>query len=539
MNNKYSKFILSIIVVSFIVPQIVLASWYNPFSWRWNVFNLFNFRQPQTQVDKNSTQNQIPKTEAIVWKTYIDKKFGYQIQYPANAKISDKYIADVTGKEILRFIPVPSDPYNYLEIGVKTSNLYIPSIKYNPACLLDKLDYDFDKFINGNLKRSTKININGIEFKSGNIASYYEKIDSSKYSVTEYCMTNKDGALYSLVVVKNNNSIDLSLDKMVKSFKFIEPNKGPKIDDTGDSDCKIDSDCRTGHVCVDAKARESKMYQSCSTNSKNCQCLFACKSDLDCSPNSICNPMNGSNFTSGCTDQAKCDSYFKITKGTGACDLGVLIGGKCNSNQECRHGLTCRAGVCIDPLIKDDQNKKCSGLGDKSCSDGYQCVQDCGPPVFRVDEVPPVSYYCELNENVGKPKMCPICLAENTWIATPQGQVNVKNIKVGSVVWSLDKNGNKVKSSVMKISNTDAPKNHKVVDLILSDKREVWVSLNHPTINNKPVGNLKVGDFYDNEKVESVKIIDYWAEKTYDLLPDSETGAYWANGIILGSTLKL
>jgi len=30
----------------------------------------------------------------------------------------------------------------------------------------------------------------------------------------------------------------------------------------------------------------------------------------------------------------------------------------------------------------------------------------------------------------------------------------------------------------------------------------------------------------------------YAGEKTYDLLPAGDTGVYWANGILLGSTLK-
>jgi hypothetical protein len=151
------------------------------------------------------------------------------------------------------------------------------------------------------------------------------------------------------------------------------------------------------------------------------------------------------------------------------------------------------------------------------------------------DLLPP--YFCELNEIANKPRNCPICLASNTNISTPSGGINVKDIKVGMHVWSLNKKGEKVMSTIVKISSTDVPKTHKVVHLILSDKRGVWVSPNHPTINDFSVGSLKIGDLYDGSKVQSVNIIPYWDNKTYDILPDSETGYYWASGILLGSTL--
>jgi hypothetical protein len=144
-------------------------------------------------------------------------------------------------------------------------------------------------------------------------------------------------------------------------------------------------------------------------------------------------------------------------------------------------------------------------------------------------------YYAYCN---GYPRgNCPVCLASNTNILTPSGSINVKNIKVGDSVWSVDKNGNRIKSIVIKTGSTVVPANHQVVHLVLSDKREVWVSPNHPTVSNTPVGSLKVGDLYDGARVQSAELIPYWDNKTYDILPNSDTGYYWADGILLGSTL--
>lgn len=150
----------------------------------------------------------------------------------------------------------------------------------------------------------------------------------------------------------------------------------------------------------------------------------------------------------------------------------------------------------------------------------------------------PPPYYCEVNEVATKPQNCPICLASNTNIATPTGNYNVRDIKIGMLIWSLDKKGKKVASTVIKVSQTAVPKTHHVIHLVLLDKREVWVSLNHPTADGHTVQELQKGESYDSTPVQSTELIPYWDAYTYDILPDSSTGYYWANGILLGSTLK-
>jgi len=56
MQNKYIKFLLFVSVVAFIIPQIAMASWWNPFSWNiWNSFQsafsvVFNKSQPEPTV---------------------------------------------------------------------------------------------------------------------------------------------------------------------------------------------------------------------------------------------------------------------------------------------------------------------------------------------------------------------------------------------------------------------------------------------------------------------------------------------------------
>lgn len=179
----------------------------------------------------------------------------------------------------------------------------------------------------------------------------------------------------------------------------------------------------------------------------------------------------------------------------------------------------------------------CSGPGDTACGRGYQCIQDCGPPVVRIGEPPP-PYHCQTDALASKPRMCPICLASNTLISTPEGQVRVTDLKVGMRVWSPDARGDETARRVIKVSKTLVTDSHQVIHLILSDARQVWVSPEHPIMDGRPVKSLKAGDPYDGAKVVSAELVPYWDDATYDLLPDGETGAYWAGGVPLVSTLR-
>jgi len=169
---------------------------------------------------------------------------------------------------------------------------------------------------------------------------------------------------------------------------------------------------------------------------------------------------------------------------------------------------------------------------DSSCESGYECVQRCGPPVVREDDPPP-GWYCEV---LGKQRICPICLASDVAIATPTGDLNVKDVRKGTIVWSLDADGEKVAAEVLAVSRMEAPPGHRVVRLILSDGRSARISPEHPTIDGRIVGDLRTGDAYDGATVRSAGLEAYGDDATYDLLPEG-IGAYWANGILMGSTI--
>lgn len=130
------------------------------------------------------------------------------------------------------------------------------------------------------------------------------------------------------------------------------------------------------------------------------------------------------------------------------------------------------------------------------------------------------------------------CLSFSTKIATPFGNINVREIRVGQLIWTVSAGGEKVMASVEKISKIAVPKTHQVCHLVLEDGRELLVSLLHPTVLDGSLADLKVGQEYDGSVIAKLDLVPYNNGHTYDLLPAGDTGFYWANGILMGSTLK-
>jgi hypothetical protein len=133
---------------------------------------------------------------------------------------------------------------------------------------------------------------------------------------------------------------------------------------------------------------------------------------------------------------------------------------------------------------------------------------------------------------------CPICLAAGTLIDTPAGPLRVESLRPGMSVWTLNEAGERIAQPLERVGKTNVPLDHQVIHLILEDRRQVWVSPGHPTTEGMNIGHLQVGDPLDGSAVLSTERVVYAGLATYDLLPAGETGSYWANGILLASTLK-
>jgi hypothetical protein len=132
----------------------------------------------------------------------------------------------------------------------------------------------------------------------------------------------------------------------------------------------------------------------------------------------------------------------------------------------------------------------------------------------------------------------PICLVRGTLIDTPEGQVPVEELTIGSIVWTFDVSGNRFASPVIETASTPVPIDFKVVRLTLSDGRIVTASPNHPSAAGKSIKDYRPCDMLDGASISNVEYVEYTGGKTFDILPAGTTGFYRAGGILLGSTLK-
>ena len=130
------------------------------------------------------------------------------------------------------------------------------------------------------------------------------------------------------------------------------------------------------------------------------------------------------------------------------------------------------------------------------------------------------------------------CLTENTFMATTKGAVAVQNLKRGAKVWTLNGSGVRISVKILKVVRTAVPNTHIVTHLALENGRELFVSPGHPRGDGYTIGDLRVGDVFNGSRVKLADNIPYLKKFTYDILPAGKTALYWANGMLLGSTLS-
>jgi hypothetical protein len=128
------------------------------------------------------------------------------------------------------------------------------------------------------------------------------------------------------------------------------------------------------------------------------------------------------------------------------------------------------------------------------------------------------------------------CLPLDGLVATPAGDVPVKDLKDGMPVWSRDERGGRVPVKILATSRVHTSPGHQMIAITLADGRRMKASAGHPLATGRPIESLKLGDDYDGSKVAKTETTVYADAWTRDLLPDGPTGVYWLNGVAMGST---
>jgi hypothetical protein len=104
------------------------------------------------------------------------------------------------------------------------------------------------------------------------------------------------------------------------------------------------------------------------------------------------------------------------------------------------------------------------------------------------------------------------------------------------LVYSVD--GAAVKAVPLVMVHRTAVSNHHVRRVVLESGASLEISAGHPTADGRTFGDLRAGALLDQSRIRRVESVPYEHEHTYDILPDSDSGTYFAGGELIGSTLN-
>jgi hypothetical protein len=127
------------------------------------------------------------------------------------------------------------------------------------------------------------------------------------------------------------------------------------------------------------------------------------------------------------------------------------------------------------------------------------------------------------------------CASPDTPIATPTGDRPLAELTPGDLVYSV--RGQAIVAVPILRVNKVPVHDHHVIHMVLDTGAVLEVSPKHPTADGRTFADLKPGDHIDRARVVEATLIPYTHPFTHDILPDSDTGTYFAAGALIASTL--
>ncbi len=215
-----------------------------------------------------------------------------------------------------------------------------------------------------------------------------------------------------------------------------------------------------------------------------------------------------------------CTNLDNDINNCGAC------GQKCDATQPyCDNGV-CTVPPCNGPLC--GPGGTC--CGSNCCAPGELCCSVPGPVGVILGCHAP-------NTNGTCPAGCTSCecTAPETPIATPTGEKRIDSLVEGDLIYSVHEGA--IKAVPIRRTQRNPVTNHFVIQVDLADGRTLEISAGHPTADGHSFGQLVRGSNLGGVEVVNVRRIPYRHAFTYDILPDSETGTYFAAGALIGSTM--
>lgn len=205
--------------------------------------------------------------------------------------------------------------------------------------------------------------------------------------------------------------------------------------------------------------------------------------------------------------------------------------GSCDA-EPCGDAEYCTQGRCSTPPCTTSCDGGASCCGSSCCGEGELCCDPQGPIDTEPRCLPP-------NEHGTCPMGCaPLCICADpeTPIATPGGERAIAELQVGDLVYSIDR-GQLAVVPIARIHRTEVV-GHQVVRVALQTGAVLLISPGHPTADGRLFADLKAGDMLDGVAVTSAELVPFTHDATHDILPASDTHAYFAASVLIGSTLS-
>ena len=113
----------------------------------------------------------------------------------------------------------------------------------------------------------------------------------------------------------------------------------------------------------------------------------------------------------------------------------------------------------------------------------------------------------------------------------------MRELRIGDLVYSVQ--GEAIVPVPIIRAESTLVVHHQVMRMVLDNGAVLEMSPGHPTADGRTFAELRAGSSLDWQNVVShAELIPYVHARTYDILPDSDSGVYFAAGALVGSTLR-
>jgi hypothetical protein len=108
-------------------------------------------------------------------------------------------------------------------------------------------------------------------------------------------------------------------------------------------------------------------------------------------------------------------------------------------------------------------------------------------------------------------------------------------LRPGDLVYSVE--GEAIRAVPIVRINRTPVEDHHVLRVTFDNGRSIEMTAGHPLADGRPLSALRPGSELMGGIVVAVTSIPYTHDATYDILPASTSGAYFASDVLVGSTL--